>query len=972
MAYNRHLGQGGFRGVDFSSHPSLVSPDRFSNALNVWRDYHSGQGSAAETFPGYRQITEGSLGGEIFGIFRYRIAGKDYLIVHAGKKLYVKSVESVDEYPISEISGADMAEKKSSGFQYATCFYVCDGEHYYKISPDASGNLTANAATDEAYVPTTYVNGVEYEQRNMLTDVFKQHWTSMHGLGNDAETSSGLSFRILSTEDKTCEVRGEKFVKGMEALVVPSSTVIGGETYRVVSIAEYAFDFSQILSVKINEGVETIKKCAFYRCGNIENVLLPQSLKIIEERAFSGNSYMKSITIGAGVENIAEDAFEFCGQGKGDANFGTDIYYQGTQEQWNALSADFPSSTEHTVTCTTYEDLTACSFSLAVYEPCKTVENELTLTVNEIPVTTEKYVATKDEKVIEGKVYFEKRTYDTGRTVYFKSYMAVDQPAKGLYERATMTFSANYDKDGYISEILLYFWDHDTYLESLDGVVELSGTAESGKFTVTGNTAFVNAEPEYDGTVQDAILGCTITAQYDGRIFFTGNPALPNTVFYSHRDLTGHNNPCYFGTYNFFDVGIGSSPNVAMISTGSNLIVLKNDTVQDGSINCYQGVDGSDDILPRIYVRTQGLPGIGCLGAACNFADDPVFVTTRGLDAVGTQTVNLERTVQHRSSNVDRRLLAEDLSKATLTEWDGYLVLLTPNGHVYLADSRQVFTHSTGVTQYEWYYLDDIGHYEGDESVYRYSDFRTHKTLLAKEDAQAVLTAGENEVKSFDEEDGSTYYYVEENDVRYAVVPTAERTGGIFSPAVIAAGIGDLLFFGTADGHLLLVNTDKRGTLPTGALSAEIEAEEEYLSKYRESIPREWYSHAGHAYPSLVELAFENAGIPHMTKNTVRKTSVVKLKSLLGSQCKFNVRTNRENAYDQEEKVVTTMPDFGDNDLGATSFLTGDNGMIFNILEKKKKWVEKQYAFYSDEWCRPWGIYHVSYSYEIEGRVKNR
>jgi hypothetical protein len=51
---NRYLGSGGFKGVDFTSSPSFASPDRFSDAKNVYIDYRSGLGACVETFPGYR------------------------------------------------------------------------------------------------------------------------------------------------------------------------------------------------------------------------------------------------------------------------------------------------------------------------------------------------------------------------------------------------------------------------------------------------------------------------------------------------------------------------------------------------------------------------------------------------------------------------------------------------------------------------------------------------------------------------------------------------------------------------------------------------------------------------------------------------------------------------------------------------------------------------------------------------------
>ena len=281
MAYNRHLGQGGFRGVDFSSHPSLVSPDRFSNALNVWRDYHSGQGSAIETFPGYRQITKESLGGKIFGIFRYRIADKDYLIIHAGEKLFAKSVDGIDNSTVSEITDAVMATRKSSAFQHGDNFYILDGTHYYKVGP----TLTATEATDR-YTPITYVNGEEYEQRNALSSHFKEKWLVDDSQLLNHETE-GLIFVITDEEKKICSVAGIR--EKQEHVYIPSITKIGGDTYKVESIGADAFvNDKTIKKLFVYQGVEKIESYAFATTSLVE-AYLPWSLKTIESYAFIGS-----------------------------------------------------------------------------------------------------------------------------------------------------------------------------------------------------------------------------------------------------------------------------------------------------------------------------------------------------------------------------------------------------------------------------------------------------------------------------------------------------------------------------------------------------------------------------------------------------------------------------------------------------------------------------------------------------------
>ena len=131
---NRFLGQNGFKGVDFSSHPSMVNPDRLSDCKNMWRDYSSGQGSAIESFPGYRAIAT-SLNGKIYGIFRYKVGSADYLLVHGGTHLYACLLSEIDDWEDEAVDISDeMSAHESKGFQYGNNFYLIDGTHYFKLS----------------------------------------------------------------------------------------------------------------------------------------------------------------------------------------------------------------------------------------------------------------------------------------------------------------------------------------------------------------------------------------------------------------------------------------------------------------------------------------------------------------------------------------------------------------------------------------------------------------------------------------------------------------------------------------------------------------------------------------------------------------------------------------------------------------------------------------------------------------------
>ena len=516
-------------------------------------------------------------------------------------------------------------------------------------------------------------------------------------------------------------------------------------------------------------------------------------------------------------------------------------------------------------------------------------------------------------------------------------------------------------------------------------IVDIKGVAKKVTFKTAGavqsvHTDYISANTEYEGTSSEAILGCGIATTFDGRVFLTGNAKLPNTVFYSCRDLTGYNNPAYYGVYNYFNDGEGNDPNVALLSTSGVLMVLKRNTLQGSAIYYHTGAEGIDDVVPRIYPSTPGVAGIGCEGAAINFLDDAVFLSERGLDGVSKEQLNLERTIGHRSSNVDRLLRACDLSRAKMCRWGGYLCIFDGTGKVFMGDSRQLFQGIDGSAEYEWYYLEGIGDFEGDSKRYRtvtqYPELRFEHipegttlegALLLGEplavDTESVyvevdeLYTGEAEF----EVEGVAYTvpvkYVEREGTRILCDSDGELAGGVFSPARIGFSVDGVLFFGTEDGTFCCFNTDKRGESVDGD---EVESD---------AIHRSWYSFAGHRYLSGLALKSDNCGVPHLTKRTVRKTCVMKLKTMRGASVNVKIRTDREAWHEVMTSFAGTEFSFSDMEFDNFAFLS-ESDTIVTVKDKEKKWVEKQFYLFSDGWRRPFGLHSLTFNYEIQGRVK--
>ncbi|MBQ9376044.1 MAG: leucine-rich repeat domain-containing protein [Ruminococcus sp.] len=86
-------------------------------------------------------------------------------------------------------------------------------------------------------------------------------------------------------------------------------------------------------SFVISGSVEKIWHDAFSGCKKIENITIGNGVEEIYDRAFLECENLKSVTIPSTVTNIDMGAFNVC-------NNLSDVYYYGTQAQWEAISID--------------------------------------------------------------------------------------------------------------------------------------------------------------------------------------------------------------------------------------------------------------------------------------------------------------------------------------------------------------------------------------------------------------------------------------------------------------------------------------------------------------------------------------------------------------------------------------------------------------------------------------------------------
>ena len=213
-SYSKYYGN--FRGVDFSSDHTNVADSRFAYAVNMYRDYQSGQGVAIETIPGYRKLkfdnyfdnslplpdefnTNFRLFDEaaICGLHKFRYSeNESILFIHKETRLYIfdfegrggKDDDNITQYITAgdlkfsngkKYSEVILHDTPSTSFTANNKLYIINGHEFVCVEYDAESeafNLTN--VSDNAFVPTIYEGlkpGMSVEENvKAVLDIIKE------------------------------------------------------------------------------------------------------------------------------------------------------------------------------------------------------------------------------------------------------------------------------------------------------------------------------------------------------------------------------------------------------------------------------------------------------------------------------------------------------------------------------------------------------------------------------------------------------------------------------------------------------------------------------------------------------------------------------------------------------------------------------------------------------------------------------
>ncbi len=194
---------------------------------------------------------------------------------------------------------------------------------------------------------------------------------------------------------------------------------------------------------------------------------------------------------------------------------------------------------------------------------------------------------------------------------------------------------------------------------------------------------------------RDRINKCTLLQVFDNRVFFSGNKDFPNMIW--HCSLS---DPTYCSDLDYYNEGLDASAVKGLVAGNNVLWVFKEPSQANTTV--FYHTPTIDAEYGKIYPSTHSSISTGCVGKALNFNDDIIFFSERGMEGISGD-ITTEQAIAHRSSLVDRKLIAEkNYTDMVLEEWEGYLIAFIDN-KVYLADSRAVF-ESDSHTEYEWFY----------------------------------------------------------------------------------------------------------------------------------------------------------------------------------------------------------------------------------------------------------------------------
>jgi hypothetical protein len=259
---------------------------------------------------------------------------------------------AIDLYETGDIDGASaMLETSWDELLANGTVHVEDGVVYTDFDPDECVNASSDALAGDLVLPCdgsiTKMGDVYWDDSinyNEKYDYYEGGYVGHFAFPSCANlTSIIIPESVMSISEcafSACEA--------LTSIEIPNSvTDIGGSAFEnctsltsivipdsVTSIGAGAFQYcTSLTSIVIPDGVTNIDVYTFYGCELLSSTTIPDSVTSIGIEAFSYCTSLTSVTIPDSVTNIGGEAFYGC------SNL-TELTFEGTVDQWNAITLD--------------------------------------------------------------------------------------------------------------------------------------------------------------------------------------------------------------------------------------------------------------------------------------------------------------------------------------------------------------------------------------------------------------------------------------------------------------------------------------------------------------------------------------------------------------------------------------------------------------------------------------------------------
>lgn len=287
----------------------------------------SSRDGALESFPGARELC--SFGRYIHKIHLHRgIGGEHYAVINSSGELYRVPLFDLQYFEKPEEPFGSTNSPDTVSTQLGTTLYLTDGSCIYEVKDNAEFVMHDEESYDIHYVPTTFVDGVRVEHRNLLSPYF--HEKRLIELADDyAYGTPDLIYAITDKEKKECAVTGIGD-DHEETVYIPRFKTIGGVRYTVTDIGTSAFyNVTDIKRIVTNRGLKRIGVAAFMGMTSLESVALSDTVEELCDYCFLDCTALSHIHIGASLRKFGKAVFA--------SSVGFVVDYEGSEEMLESI-----------------------------------------------------------------------------------------------------------------------------------------------------------------------------------------------------------------------------------------------------------------------------------------------------------------------------------------------------------------------------------------------------------------------------------------------------------------------------------------------------------------------------------------------------------------------------------------------------------------------------------------------------------